>query len=59
MGKKIIVDLRAAAQGKAYTENSARRRTLLLHEVFLGGFIQEVTLIGLPRAAMSAAVGAE
>jgi len=35
-----IVDLRAAAQKKAYTEISARRRTLLLQEVFLGGFIR-------------------
>jgi hypothetical protein len=43
-----------------YTENVIGvTGTLLLQEVFLGGFIQEVTLIGLPRAAISAAVGAE
>ena len=54
--KKIILDLRAAAREEEYTDQSARRRTLLLQDVFLGRFIREVTMIRLIAVAFALTV---
>jgi len=57
IGRKITLDLHVTAQGKEYAEKqSARRRTLLLQEVFLGRFIREITMIRFVAFAFALAV---